>query len=79
MASPSGGATSKRKEQTKRRDLTQIEIGVRSFLDIRDLRVYHAKQADDDLVRRHAGLLLMGAIHPYRRKRLCFAQMDVPA
>jgi hypothetical protein len=68
-----------RKEQANRHNLTGIQMRVRSFVDKAQLVIYHAKQADDNLVRGHTVLLLMCSVHPHGRGRFCFAQGIAPA
>jgi len=64
------------KEQADGDHLTGIHMGIGTLVDMTKLVVYHAKQADDDLVRGHTVLQLMCSVHPHRRGRFCVSQID---
>src|SRR5207247_1360328 len=67
------------KEQPDGDNLARIQMGIGTLIDMTQFVVYHAKQADDQLVRWHTVLLVMCAVHPHHRGRLCFLQVKPTA
>ena len=45
--------TTQRKQQANGDDFTIVQVGIRALFDVTNPIVYHAKQAEDDLVHRH--------------------------